>query len=165
VPNADSPAWYFAYGSNLWIDQMVERVGAGCLETPPEVARLPDYRLVFNMRGDDGAVFANIATPGDGVYGVIYRCSSAVLARLDEFESGYDRVWMQVIDRVGLARSAVAYVAHARPTGETGLPSEPYVRRILTGARQQGLPEEYIRRIESLAAASKASGGRQPVED
>ena len=57
------------------------------------------------MRGDDGQVYANIAQPGEGVIGVLYRCREA-LARLDVFEEGYDRRQVQVTSgKRGDARS------------------------------------------------------------
>src|SRR6476620_7281106 len=79
--------WYFAYGSNLWIDQMEERTGPirkG--EHLPWRAYLPNHRLTFNVPGGRGQVFANVLCPGAGVFGVLYSCSSDALTRLDQFE-------------------------------------------------------------------------------
>jgi len=152
----DAPyAWYFAYGSNLWIEQMIRRVGRGCLDRPPKVVRLPDYRLAFNMQGSCGAVFANIATPGAGVLGAIYYCDPAALAQLDKFEVGYDRILVQVLDRHGALLKAFAYVAQPECISNQGLPAAEYVRRIVLGARQHGLSEDYIRQIEALAVGSQ----------
>src|SRR6202035_279355 len=103
--------WYFAYGSNLWIDQMAARTGPiGQGDDRPRVALLPDHRLVFNMQGNDGQVYANLERPGEGVIGVIYCCSAAALDKLDAYESGYERRPVQVTDEGGISLEAVAYV-------------------------------------------------------
>lgn len=156
MSNADSRTGYFAYGSNLWIEQMIRRVGPSCVDVAPEVAHLSDYRLAFNMRGESGETFANIRSPGAGVWGVVYRCDAEALAQLDEYESGYERVAIQVTDRAGQARAAVAYVAQEDRVCDAGAPAEAYLERILVGARQHGLPPEYVAHIEALAASAAA---------
>src|SRR5947208_4766736 len=84
--------WYFAYGSNLWKEQMIARTGViAHPQFPPRIVRLETYRLVFQSLESGGPAYANILTPGDGVLGVLYRCSPANLERLDRFEQGYDR--------------------------------------------------------------------------
>jgi hypothetical protein len=91
--------WYFAYASNLWADQMTARTGPLVQgDEPPRVARLPDHRLVFNMQGEDGQVYANVESPGDGVIGVLYRCGPSTLNKLDAYERGYDRCRVLVTD-------------------------------------------------------------------
>ena len=62
--------WYFAYGSNLWIEQVVARTGPVRLGAErPRIVRLENHRLVFNMQsrrpGDPDVVYANIE-PGSG---------------------------------------------------------------------------------------------------
>jgi cation transport regulator ChaC len=147
--------WYFAYGSNLCVGQMLRRTGPiGEGEDSPCVARLPGYRLFFNMQGDDGSVYANILQPGDGVIGVLYRCSVTALACLDAYEEGYDRRWVLVTLESGATREAMAYVARPECTSSGGRPSPEYLGRILRGARGHGLPEAYIRSIEAQARSS-----------
>ncbi len=150
--------WYFAYGSNLCVEQMIRRTGP-IGEESPCIARLPGYRLVFDMRGDDGQVYANITQPGDGVIGVLYHCREAALARLDVYEEGYDRRQVQVTLESGATREAMAYVANAECTTDEGAPSAEYLKIILRGAKRQGLPEAYIRSIEEAAAALPNSRG------
>ena len=147
--------WYFAYGSNLSIDQMIERVGPipqG--ENRPRIARLHNYRLIFNMRDDGGSTYANIQTPGDGVLGVIYSCCLEALSKLDKFEEGYNRHRVVVATENGDELQAFAYIAKPTNTANGCKPSADYLHRIVTGARQHGLPEAYIREIEAIAAAN-----------
>lgn len=148
----DGKEWYFAYGSNLCVERMVRRTGpvdAG--EEGSRIARLPGYRLVFNMLGDDGRVYANIMQPGEGVIGVLYRCGEAALAALDVYEEGYDRRQVVVTLESGETREAMAYVARPECTISNGRPSAEYLGIILRGARRQGLPEAYIASIEAQA--------------
>lgn len=49
--------WYFAYGSNLFVDQKEERTGRSRQAIR---SRLSSYRFAFNKRGGGGQVYANI---------------------------------------------------------------------------------------------------------
>ena len=145
--------WYFAYGSNLHHGQLLKRCGGSLSSSAerPRIARLPNYQLVFNMDGGDGQVYANIATPGAGVLGVVYRCGPAALATLDIYETGYDRLDVTVTDEQGNSLPAIAYIAlRANVTGASR-PNPRYLQTILTGAREHGLPEDYIRQLEMIA--------------
>jgi gamma-glutamylcyclotransferase (GGCT)/AIG2-like uncharacterized protein YtfP len=146
--------WYFAYGSNLSLDQMIERTGPMLQgEDRPRRAFLPNHRLAFNVPGDDGEVYANVLSPGAGVQGVLYRCSADALTRLDEFEEGYERRRLVVVCENGDAAEAFIYVAEPDGIVDGRTPTAEYLQRIMTGARHHGLPEAYVREIEALASA------------
>jgi len=145
-------SWYFAYGSNLWKDQMVERTGAiGRVGQRPRIARLANHRLIFQHLQNTETAFANILCPGDGVLGVVYRCSPADLESLDRYECGYERQPLVVTDQRGEVLTAVAYVVRPAQVVKTGKPSDEYLERIVTGARQHSLPEQYIGDIVNIA--------------
>jgi hypothetical protein len=118
---------------------------------PPRRARLPGYRLAFNVGDGRGQAFANIVEPGDGVLGVLYWCSQREIEALDVFESCYDRRPVAVLDETDTRIEAVAYIARPGPLTTTDRPTAEYVHRIIRGAREHGLPEEYIRAVEVLA--------------
>jgi gamma-glutamylcyclotransferase len=148
----DGKEWYFAYGSNLCVEQMVRRTGPlDEKENRAPIARLPGYRLAFNMQGDDGHVYANIMQPGDGVIGVLYHCGAAALASLDVYEEGYDRRQVLVTLENGATRQVMAYIARPECTTNAGAPSAEYLGIILRGARRHGLPEAYVAAIEGQA--------------
>lgn len=150
--NSVMDVWYFAYGSNLFREQMIERTGAiGHVDHPPRVARLSGYRLVFQTLEECGPAFANIRRSDDEVHGAVYRCSPAHLSRLDEYESGYERLAISVCDEYGELLDAVAYVITPAQPARFGRPGDEYLERIVTGARQHGLPESCIEKI--IAAA------------
>jgi gamma-glutamylcyclotransferase len=146
--------WYFAYGSNLWIDQMIARTGAfpkGAEK--PSIARLSGYRLSFNMRAENGQFYANITQDASHyVLGVLYPCTAEALDRLDGFEGGYCREQIAVAGACGATVEAVTYIAKAERLSEDGMPSAQYLQRILRGGRQHGLPEDYLGEIEKCAA-------------
>ncbi len=150
-------SWYFAYGSNLRSNQMVARTGLLRIgDEPPRPVRLPNYRVVFNMLGDDGEIYANIVKPGDGVLGVVYRCDRKALEKLDRYEAGYERHKVVVIDDQGIQMGAFAYIARPESVTAEGGPSAAYLQQIVSGARAHGLPEEYIHALKTAALA----GGR-----
>jgi gamma-glutamylcyclotransferase len=148
--------WYFAYGSNLLSEQMVRRTGPlGEGPLRPRIAHLAGYRLVFQHLSADGPAYANIVQPGSGVIGVVYRCPLAGLDVLDRYERGYERQTLRVIDVDGQALDAIAYVITPAPPVRDGKPSGKYLEKIITGARQHGLPEGYVASI-LLAASDRA---------
>ena len=146
----DDLAWYFAYGSNLCLERMARRTGPirqG--DDRPRRAHLPDHRLSFNMHGEDGQVYANIVRPGEGVYGVVYRCDRAALEKLDVYEQGYERIRVLVTLEDGETREAFVYVAKPDRVLDGRYPSAAYLDTVLRGARQHQLPEAYVHGIES----------------
>jgi cation transport regulator ChaC len=147
-------SWYFAYGSNLWMDQMIERTGAIYhAERAPRIAHLANHRLVFQHLEKAGPAFANILSSGDGVVGVVYRCSPADFEKLDRYERGYERQTIMVTDVRGEVLPAAAYVLGPAQAFRFGKPTSGYLERIVTGARQHGLPEQYIASIVTIASS------------
>ncbi len=151
--------WYFAYGSNMSCAQMASRTGpirAG--DEAPRVARLENYRLGFTMRGENNRYYANITAsepgtlPGEFVLGVLYRCGPAGMVELDVCEEGYARRQVTVTDQSGRDYDAVAYVSLPQNTASPGQPTARYLGIILSGAREFGLPDEYVQQIERLAS-------------
>ena len=148
-------SWYFAYGSNLWIEQMIERTGGiGQGEHRPKSAHLANHRLVFQHLEDNGPAFANILCPGNGVLGVVYHCRPTTLEKLDYYECGYTRQSITVTDQQGEMINAIAYVITPRQGVRPGQHSTEYLQRILTGAKQHGLPESYIDTIIAIAQST-----------
>jgi gamma-glutamylcyclotransferase (GGCT)/AIG2-like uncharacterized protein YtfP len=132
---------------------MIARTGkCGAGACPSRISSLANYRLVFQSLTPDGPAFANVLSPGDGVLGVVYRCNSADLQRLDTYEQGYQRRLIQVTDCQGAVLQAEAYVLSPPAAAGVGRPSADYLKTIVDGARRHGLPENYIRNILTIAA-------------
>lgn len=146
--------WYFAYGSNMSTEQIRRR-----LDRLPEarVARLPGYRIAFNKWSSSWrGLAANIVPdPTNEVWGVAYLCSPEDLAELDRREGvgkggGYIR--RRITVEVGGERiEAETYIAEDKESLEPeGMPPAAYANTILAGAREHGLPADYIERLERV---------------
>lgn len=136
---------YFAYGSNLVSERLVERVGSAPV-LGPALAR--GRRLECNKHGLDGSGKANlIEAPGESVWGVVYRLSARQLDALDRFEGGYTRVELDV-HGCGTSHRAWTYVS-LRLT-EDPRPFDWYKGLMLAGAREHGLPDEWLARLRAL---------------
>ena len=139
---------YFAYGSNLKTGRMRQRVSSARKEA---VAFLEHHRLVCNKRGRDGSAKANLApAAGHRAWGVLYRIDPAHLEALDRFEGGYERVEVEVRTAAGDTRRATTYRSDQIASDPT--PFDWYRSMILEGAREHGLPEEYLALLEALPA-------------
>ena len=137
---------YFAYGSNLKLARVQARVPSARFFAR---ARLPNGRLSLNKRGRDGSGKANLAPEGGaGVWGVLYDVEPEHWTWLDGHEQGYARADVRVHTEEGDEISALTYVA-------TTLTDEPvafdwYKRLIVEGAREHGLPGDWVAALERL---------------
>ena len=152
----DEDAWYFAYGANMHDSAFRER-----REMRPRewrAGRIKGYRLRFNLEGrpKGKAAPANIAPDPDAeVWGVLYRITRKDLLWLDYTEGvpgpRYRHLWIEAEDAEARPLSAVTYIAEGNATD--GNPSLRYLTMIREGARAHGLPEHYIRFLESVRHA------------
>jgi gamma-glutamylcyclotransferase (GGCT)/AIG2-like uncharacterized protein YtfP len=137
---------YFAFGSNLH--------GARLRERAPSVralgaARLEGFRLCLDKLASDGSGKLNLAQdPATSVWGVVFQIDPADLASLDAFEPGYTQISVSVHLRGSDLLEARTYLCEQR-TPE--LRAQPWYRAlILSGAREHGLPAEWIELLERL---------------
>ena len=140
---------YFAYGSNLKLRQFQRRCPGS---TVAGRARLPCYRLAFTRYWTKrkGGVADIVAEPEAEVWGVLYDVDDEGMASLDAFEGvprAYRRETVTVTDDEGVEREAETYIANK--TGEFA-PGREYLDLIVTGGREHGLPDEYIRSVEAV---------------
>jgi len=144
--------WHFAYGSNLSKHQKMDRTGP---IREARRARLGGYRIAFNKRGSDGTGKANIVPdPRGTVWGVVYRCNPDALSAMDKREGvsagHYVRMNVSVAVHDDEDLSAITYVAGSTFIDNLLTPNPGYLQTILEGAREHGLPENYICRLEAL---------------
>jgi len=115
----------------------------------PEVAELREHRLVFDQRGVwlvEPAFASFVPAPGHVVWGVLYELPEAQIARLDRYEtSDYLPVEVTVVGARTGPVTARAYQTR-RPVAERR-PSARYLALVCEGAREHGLPEEYVREL------------------
>lgn len=142
-------ALYFAYGSNLSLARMRERIAGA---EPLGAARLVGFCLRLDKRGADGSGKANLGDDASqSVWGALYRIDANEWPRLDAFEPDYERFEVEVEWRGG-ARRAQTYRSH-RLTPDA-VPFAWYKRLLVEGARAHALPEAWIRRLERLPERS-----------
>ena len=142
---------YFAYGSNLDFAQMKGRCPSARFAG---VAKLPGRRLAFTRwsGGRKGAVADAVADPAGEVWGVVYEITAEDLEVLDRCEGftpgGTGNAYLRQQCTVWLngdpQRAVAAEVYFAVPQENPGLPSRDYRDQILRGAREWGLPQDYI---------------------
>jgi hypothetical protein len=143
--------WYFVYGSNLLDEQLNNRLGKLNERYLYKVrCSVKDYEFKYNKRSIDGTSKGNIEKVGSGrVEGV------AVLileSKLDEFiqkyEIGYNKISVKVTTEEAFDKgerlSFYAYTCMSYNTTASA-PSTEYESKIVTGARESGLPEGYIK--------------------
>jgi len=109
---------------------------------------LRGYRLVYDGDGrGQEEIVANIVATGcakDIVWGGLYEISDRDLERLDDYEeypSSYQRKEIEVEDEEGNAFRALCYLREGRKEEK---PSWEYREVVIEGARDCGLPEDYI---------------------
>lgn len=137
---------YFAYGSNMSIARLRQRVpGAVALGCHA----LKKYDLRFHKSGSDGSGKCDAFYTGDGddvVFGALFEISPDEKPALDKAEGlghGYNQKDVTVFAANGFPIKSITYTA-AR-IDECLKPYSWYVNHVLVGARETFLPENYIR--------------------
>ena len=98
------------------------------------------------------------------MYGVVFRVHPNDLARLDAAEQGYDRVSVHLSD--GATDHAVfTYRARADRIVPGLRPYRWYRDLVALGARQHGLPANYVAAIEAVAAGDDPDPVRRVAMD
>jgi len=147
--------WYFAYGSNMSRAIFVERRGMHPAAAMP--GWVAGYRLCFDLPigpGERGV--ANIvADSGARTWGVLYCITADAGERLDRSEGVqggfYRRHAVAVTAADAQIIDAFTYVSlYASPERK---PSPRYMGLLLDGAREHGLPAEYVTYLRGFALA------------
>jgi len=148
--------WYLAYGANIHDSAFRERRGMRPLEWRP--GRIEGYRLRFNLEGrpKGKAAPANICPDPDAeVWGVLYRITRRDLLHLGSTEGvpgrRYRPIWLAAEDIEGHPLTAVTYIAEGKEID--GNPSLRYITLLREGAHAHGLPEYWLRFLESVKHA------------
>ncbi|KAL0633253.1 hypothetical protein Q9L58_007864 [Maublancomyces gigas] len=133
--------YYFAYGSNLWVHQMITRCPSTILIG---TAILPFYRWVISHRG-----YANVVpSVPDECYGFIYTITEEDEAKLDVYE-GVPRSYQKKILKVkvlddGRLLETLVYIDSKTAEGVT---HTEYVVRINNGLNDaKEIPEEWVKK-------------------
>lgn len=134
---------YFAYGSNINLEQMAHRCPDAQIVGP---VTLENYELQFR-----GSGFATVAPKkGSTVHGLVWKLTPNCEQSLNRYE-GYPRHYTKqtvtVKDAAGNEIPVMVYIMEEPYCRQPALPSPYYYRVIQRGFEANGLP------VESLQAA------------
>ncbi|MCL7942373.1 gamma-glutamylcyclotransferase family protein [Marinobacter sp. ATCH36] len=140
----------FCYGSNMSQRRLRARVPSARFVT---VTELPGYRLRFHKSAMDGSAKCNAEETGnqdDRVMGVVFEIADAEKPDLDRHEAlgfGYDEKQIELKTGKGYLK---AWMYYATRINNSLKPFHWYRDHVLIGARENGLPAEYIAQIETV---------------
>ena len=158
---------YFGYGSNMLTDKL-KRPGRCPSAIPIAVARTNKYTLKFHkVSTKDGSGKGDMAFTGsetDELYGVVFSIDDQHKDNLDSAEGvgwGYEETKIDVevknlipqheIDVEGITKGPLrVWTYYATNIDPKRKPYHWYKRQTVEGARENGLPEDYIKKIEAF---------------
>ncbi|XP_064613110.1 gamma-glutamylcyclotransferase-like [Liolophura sinensis] len=146
---ADIKLRYFAYASNLLEERVNHTLGNDSSAKVIGPAKLQDYDLCFDYYSEEwkGCKATCHSAPRKVLWGVLWEVTAedkALLARAEEVYLGkYREIEVDVTTPDGDTYRSFCYQL-GEIMDANGLPSPQYKDVIVRGARQAGLPEEYI---------------------
>ncbi len=151
---------YFAYGSNMLHARLARRVPSAL---PLGAARLHGHVLRFHKHGADGSGKCNAFLTGrqeDVIHGALYELDDKKLAKLHAAEGpGYEFANVTVETAGGPVQAAI-YRAHNAWLDDAMAPVTWYQAFVVAGAKENGLPADYINYLENLFARRDPSSWR-----
>ena len=149
--NKERTYLYFAYGSNLSTERLQGRVPSARARGR---GRLLHHSLRWHKRGKDGSGKCDIVST-DGrsvVWGVLFDIAWDEKPALDAVEglgTGYFEKEVRIVTDDG---ECLALTYHANPAGiDAALrPFDWYKDYVVRGAREHGLPADYVRALELI---------------
>ena len=161
----DPTLWYFAYGSNLDPGTFLGRRRMQPLTT--QIGVLHGFELRFDLPvgpGERGV--ANVAPClGEHVWGALYQLTHAGAEQLDRSE-GVDKGFYRRLEVAVITPDAARIVAFtyrsefSRPERK---PSRRYLGLLLAGAREHGLPADYVERLRAWPLAVDERDAQLPL--
>ncbi len=153
---------YFAYGSNMSLNRLHQRVPSAIVLG---TFSLGNHELRFHKHGKDDSGKCDAFYTGDNntvVMGVLYEIDESekiVLDRAEGLGYGYDEKEVVVSNSKGNVERAFTYCA----TNINALlnPFTWYKEHVLIGAREANLPKEYIENIQEIHAEKDHNSGRE----
>ena len=144
---------YFGYGSNMLTDKL-KRPDRCPSAVKIDVARTNEYTLKFHKVSKDGSGKGDMAFTGsetDELYGVVFSIDETQADNLDSAEGrgyGYEKKDIVV---EGINKGPLRVVAYyATDINEDLKPYHWYKGQTVDGAKEHGLPPDYIKKIEAF---------------
>ena len=148
---------YFAYGSNM-LERRLKHPGRVPAAILRGIAAATDFRVRFHKRGRDGSGKCTLVTAEDtaAAWGVLFDVAQEDLEALDRAEGvhtgGYERQSISVHLPNSGTMAAETYIAQEPFIDDTLIPYDWYRDLVVAGAREHGLPTEYVEALEITLA-------------
>lgn len=140
-----SETLYFAYGSNINLQQMAVRCPDAQVVEP---AVLEGYELLFRGNGSSFGVATIAPKEGSQVQGLLWKLTPYCELSLDIYE-GYPRLYekqaITLRTNSGKQVQAMVYVMTHEKERLPTMPTRSYYTGIQEGFRQNGLPEQALK--------------------
>jgi gamma-glutamylcyclotransferase (GGCT)/AIG2-like uncharacterized protein YtfP len=157
---------YFSYGSNMSLRRLAARVPSAQVVCN---ARLDGHALKFHKKSNkDGSAKCDAAHTGqneDIVIGVVFDIDPSHKAKLDACEGlgyGYETKTVSLLSDRGEKVEAFTY--YATLIDAALQPFHWYKEHVLRGARENGLPGDYVMRIEEVVSIDDPDNDRHERE-
>lgn len=139
---------YFAYGSNMSTLRLRERVPSA---RPLGTAWVDGWKLLFGKRSVDGSAKCTLSGSAVGrVHGVLFEIEPRHKPALDKAEGpGYSELEVSAA-RNGSVLRPFSYVVKEEWFEDALRPYTWYLDLVVEGAREHGLPEEYVGQILAI---------------
>jgi hypothetical protein len=150
---------YFAYGSNMLLERLRERVASA---RKAGIAYVEGRVLRWHKQGRDRSGKCDIVETrarGEVVWGVLFDILPRELSGLNEAEAGYELREVAVRGERG-SSTAITYSAQGIHTDPTLQPFAWYKALVVAGAQEHGLPGDYVGRLEAVAARTDPDTAR-----
>jgi gamma-glutamylcyclotransferase len=156
---------YFAYGSNMSLVRLKERVPSA---QKLEIVTLKNHQLRFNMSGNDASGKCDAFETNnseDLVIGALFYIDEnekPILDRAESLGSGYNEKIVLVQSYSGEIFEALIYCAIKIDTSLK--PYYWYINHVIVGAKETKLPADYIAVIESVECIEDQDINREEKE-
>ncbi|XP_031709721.1 gamma-glutamylcyclotransferase a [Anarrhichthys ocellatus] len=151
--SANGRSMYFAFGSNLLKERLQLANPSATFVT---TGRLKDYELNFGLCEKTehtvwhGGVATIASCPGADVCGVIWTLSNEDLPRLDIQEGVKKGIYSPLEVSVETDKGLIICRTYRMMNFHACPPSPQYKQVVCLGAKQNGLPVEYLKRLEAI---------------
>ena len=157
---------YFAYGSNMSLNRLQNRVpSAKRLGT----FELSGYRLRFNKLGQDDSGKCNAHYTGNTehrVIGAVFEMHENDRVHLDVAEGlgeVYEAKSVSVSNTSGQTVDTLVYLALNASDNDIS-PFSWYKKHVMVGAQESNLPANYINEIEAVNCVEDSNQSRRDIE-
>lgn len=142
---------YFSYGSNMSLQRLSKRISSTKFMN---TARLYEYELKFHKKSYTKSGKCDVAYTGNEehvVHGVVFEIDEDDKKALDGYEgcgSGYEEktVTLELPD----GEKIEAFTYYATNIDPSLRPFHWYKEHVVRGAKEHGLPDDYVRLIEQV---------------